>query len=140
MRPQRLIVIQIVGCLMASFASGAEAQGVASSFDELRGILKPGKTIKVTVDTGQKVQGKVAGLSTASLTLRAPEGEQEFQEVRVVQITERRRNTGRGALIGFLSGVGFVVLSAVTSDECPEGCAPMDSPVVIGGVAGILGA
>jgi hypothetical protein len=50
-------------------ASPTHAQPVASSFDELRGIVKTGQLIIVLDETGKKTTGKLVEASSSSLVL-----------------------------------------------------------------------
>jgi hypothetical protein len=64
------------------FPSGAQAQTVVRSFQELDGVLKPGDIIVVTEVTGEDTWGKVSGVSPSSLGLVILEkGRSELQTV-----------------------------------------------------------
>jgi hypothetical protein len=85
----------------------APAQPVATSFEELRQVLKPGQTVLVTDSSGQQIKGRVAQLppSPSSLVLLAPKA-RTFAEGTVTEIraTDSLLN---GALIG--GGIGMAL-------------------------------
>jgi hypothetical protein len=67
---------------VALFPSGARAQTVVRSFQELEGVLKPEDIIVVTDKTGEETWGKVTGVSPSSLGLVILEkGRNELQTV-----------------------------------------------------------
>ena len=83
------------------------AQTVASSFEELRQILKKGQTVVVTDASGQQIRGSVGDLSPSSLTVLIPDP-RTFVEGAVAEI--RRPNSWKkGALIGAGVGAGFAI-------------------------------
>ena len=55
--------------LVAVTASTAAAQELAGSFDQLRVLVKPGDTIRVTDGAGQEARGTIAALTSTSLEL-----------------------------------------------------------------------
>jgi hypothetical protein len=105
-------------CLHIASARTVGAQPPTSSFVELVGKLRPGTTVFVTDDGGRKIKGKIARLSASSLELLSGGTQEDLAESRVLQITERLRNTRKGAKYGFLIGAGLGVLSVMNVD-CP---------------------
>ena len=96
--------------LILSLAPGAaRAQTAATSFEELRRMLKNGQTIVVTDTSGQRTTGKVRDVSTSppSLVIAVP-GPRTFHADSVAEIrtTDRLLN---GALIGAGVGTGLAV-------------------------------
>jgi hypothetical protein len=89
--------------------SPAPAQTPATSFVELRKILKDGQTVIVTDTRGQRSKGKVYGvaLSPPALEILAPKA-RTFLESSVAEIraTDGLRN---GALLGASIGLGFAM-------------------------------
>jgi len=68
--------------LLVSAPLRAGAQVVATSFEELKAIVKPGDTIDVTETTGRKIKGRLGELSASSLELlvrkTGPDGRDAF--------------------------------------------------------------
>jgi hypothetical protein len=95
----------------------ASAQAVATSFEELRSLVKPGDTIHLTDATGRTISGRLADLSASSLEVLvrdiAPDGRESrrrLSESEVGQILVQRRDpVWRGTLIG----LGVTALPAV---------------------------
>ena len=124
-------------CTLAVFVivapSPAPAQTVASSFEELRQVLKKGQTVVVTDASGQQTKGKVADLSPSSLVVLIPDA-RTFAEGTVTEI--RGPDTLRsGAMTGL--GVGAGAGLAMVAAMCADGpdCGP--SVQVVGIAAGI---
>ena len=114
-------------------ARPAPAQAVASSFEELRRLLKNGQTVVVTDARGQRTTGTVSDLSPSSLVVFVPEA-RTFAENAVTEI--RGPDTLRsGALTGLVAGAGagLVMVAAMCADG-PD-CGP--SVQVVGIAAGI---
>ena len=87
----------------------ARAQTPATSFEELRTILKEGRTIVVTDASGQQIKGKVRELSGSppSLVIAAP-GPRTFTEGAVTEI-RTSDSLVNGALIGGSIGTGLAM-------------------------------
>jgi hypothetical protein len=89
----------------------ANAQLVATSFEELRSLVKSGDTIYVTDANGKKTKGRLGELTQSSLELlvrkAAPDGREAFvpqsrlaeSDIRQIQI-ERGDSVLNGTLIG----------------------------------------
>jgi hypothetical protein len=89
----------------------ANAQVVATSFEELRSLVKSGETIYVTDANGKKTRGRLGELTQSSLELlvrkAAPDGREAFvpqprlaeSDIRQIQI-ERGDSVLNGTLIG----------------------------------------
>jgi len=92
----------------------AGAQQVATSFDELRRLVTPGETIYVTDARGAISKGRLAGLSAASLQLKADRdagapvilSESDVNNI----VVHRSDPLWNGMLIGFVSGAVPVAL------------------------------
>jgi hypothetical protein len=101
----------VLGALTLALVAPPTASGqtVASSFAELRQVLKPGQTVVVIDTSGQRTKGKVAELPAApsSLVVLVP-APRTFPEGAIVEIrtTDSRRN---GALIGASIGGGLAL-------------------------------
>ena len=104
-RLRPFIVLLILGITPGA----ARAQTPATSFEELRRILKNGQTIVVTDTSGQRIKGKVRDVSTSppSLEIAGP-APRTFQAAAVAEIraTDRVLN---GALIGAGVGTGLAL-------------------------------
>lgn len=119
MQLQRIAISLGCCCLIAGFPSVAGAQTVASSFAELAGKLKPGKTVYVTDGAGRKVKGKMTDLSASSLEVLIDGKDETFAEDGVRQLAERRRYTGEFAATGLAAGgLLGVVFGLVVGPRC----------------------
>jgi hypothetical protein len=130
-------------CLLAGSVRTARAQAVVTSFGELAGKLKPGKTVYVTDDAGRRVKGKLLSLSASSLTLLAGADQETFRETQVRQLTEQRRYTGRGALLGLGIGAGVGAFGVLlTCGDCGDWRLPfaLAGAVAYGGIGAGIGA
>jgi hypothetical protein len=90
-------------------ATPADAQPVATSFQELRGLVTPGQTIYVTDFGGLTLKGTLVDLSDSSLTLRTRGNSQtpllRMSEREVNSIRIRRSDRWwNGPLIGLATG------------------------------------
>jgi hypothetical protein len=118
---QRVLAATACLSLLAGFSGLASAQDMTDSFSEIGSRVKLGSTVIINDAEGRRVKGKLMNLSASSVSLRAAGHEQTFSADRVRYISEQRRYTRRGATIGFLAGVGLVILSEALSDD--EACA-----------------
>lgn len=136
---RRLAALVVAAALVPS---GARAQAIARSFEELQRTVTTGQTVFVTDKTGRQTKGKVADVSTSSLviltpdTLAVPEG----------TVTEIRRADGlwKGALIGLGAGVfpgmlaGFAGCAESNEPGCVKG--PIYGALIVGGISAAIGA
>jgi hypothetical protein len=123
------VLLASVGCLPAI----AAAQGTVKTFDQLNSRLKIGNTVRVTDIEGREVQGKLAELHDASITVASGVPTTfEAQRVRLIHADggkSFRRPVLWGMLIGGLAGAA---LPFITLDEL--------DPALLGGcVAAGLG-
>lgn len=114
-----------IGCavFLFLFAGGTrvEAQGVASSFDQLGVLVKPGDKISVVDVAGREVEGRIGILSRDALVLSTAAGMRELDEADVAKIRQRRGDSLKnGAIIGAVAGTSYglagLTLSAMMSD------------------------
>lgn len=100
--------------LAAASAPTAAAQELAGSFDQLRVLVKPGDTIRVTDGAGQEARGRIATLTSTSLELLVAGNRRNFLESDVRTIRHRRSDPlangakwgfGIGAALGLLGGL-----------------------------------
>lgn len=111
-------------CVMAA-SSIAHAQGIATSFNELRLLVRPGDTLQITSTEGREVTGKLVDLSPGVLAMRVGKGREEWREGDVATIRQRRGDSlANGALWGLGIGGGSVLalgIYAAASDEASAG-------------------
>ncbi len=121
--------------LFVTMAAGpASAQTIADSFAELRPLLKKGQTVIVTDASGQRVRGKVAEVSAASLTVLSPEA-RTFAEAAVTEIRAPAASSRQGALRGLAVGAG--IGAALILTKCRNGPDCSYALKVAAGYAGI---
>ena len=117
----------------------APAQPVATSFEELRQVLKNGQAVVVTDASGRRARGRVADVSRSSLVVRVPEA-RTFTEGTVKEI--RSPDTLRsGALtgLGIGAGAGLAMVAAMCYDGAD--CGPSAQVVgIAGGIGAAIGA
>ena len=90
-----------------------EAQVLASSFDQLQVLVKPGDTVRVTDGTGVEARGTIGALSPSSLEMVIEGNRRIFSENDVRTIRQRRGDSLRnGAWWGFGIMAGLALLSA----------------------------
>ena len=133
--------------LLAIAPFDARAQVVATSFEELQPLLKPGDPIDITETGGRKIKGRLGELSASSLELQAREGGTRFSEGDVRQIRLARRDSlWNGTLIGFAPGaaIGALMLFFGAGCDCYtiESRAPfaLTTMAVAGGIGAGIGA
>ena len=101
-------MLLVVPALLAA-PHQARAQTVATSFEQLRTLVKPGDTLHITETNGRKISGKLGELSTLSIELVA---KARLSEGDVRQIVlERRDSLMNGTLIGLAVGAGPFLLA-----------------------------
>jgi len=100
LRFPRSLALGVVVTLL--WSPGAHAQSIASSFDELRQLVKVGETVVVTGADGRETKGRIEGLTASTLVVRAPEL-RAFAEGDVTRI-RRSDSVWNGALIGAGAG------------------------------------
>jgi hypothetical protein len=102
-------LIVLVLCVAAPTA--AAAQGIATTFQELRLLVRPGDNVTVTDVSGREVSGKITDLSASSLALMVDGQPREWRETEVATIRQRRGDSlGNGALIGLGIGAGVTAI------------------------------
>lgn len=125
--------IPLLTLLFVATASVVQARQIASSFDELRFLVKIGDPVTVTDSLGRRTTGRIAHLSPVSLALLTRDGEREVSQPDVRTITRRRHgNLGIGAITGLVGGV--VLGASLVAADCYE----CGSAAVLWG-AGLLG-
>lgn len=124
--------IRLAAAATLATATIASAQGVVSSFEELAGRLRIGQRIWVTDATGREVRGRLQGISSGQLVLKA-DGVKTFVASDVRRVRARDRDSLKnGTLIGLGAGAGMGTawcVGAIADDsgdvdagvECAEG-------------------
>lgn len=120
--------------LLCAGGTRVEAQGVASSFDQLGVLVKPGDKITIVDVAGREADGRIEKLSRETLTLVTEAGPRQFREVEVARIRQRRGDSLKtGAIIGAVAGTAyFLTMMAILGDS--DGGEVIVSRAVVGGV------
>lgn len=96
-----------------------EAQVLASSFNQLQVLVKPGDTVRVTDGTGVEARGTIGALSPSSLEMVIEGNRRIFAENDVRTIRQRRGDSLKnGAWWGFGIMAGLALLGAAS--EAPD--------------------
>ena len=99
--------------LLCAAATSAAAQEVASSFEQLAVLVKPGDKITVVDAAGGETRGRIGKLSPDALVLTTSTGSRQLTEIEVATITQRRGDSLRnGAIIGAVAGAAYFVTAA----------------------------
>ena len=117
--------LKIVGAVCVFLCSGAtraNAQSVASSFDQLAVLVETGDTIAVVDATGGKSQGRVWKVSHDALILGTATGPRQFLESDVTTISQRRDDSLKnGAIIGAVAATALFVTAGVALHDSDGG-------------------
>jgi hypothetical protein len=134
-----------VGVLVLTLAHAARAQEIASNFDQLRVLVKPGDILTLTDDAGNEFKGRLLELSSSSLAVLTGKQRRELTVDEIQQITRPQHgDAGTGAKWGAAAGAGFGML--MISTQFPSGrcydCAGylVGSGLMFGGIGAGLGA
>jgi hypothetical protein len=123
--------------LLTSFGFWEAHAQEATSFEQLKLLVKPGDTVTVKESSGQITKGKVAELTGSSLRLVAGGGVRDMADRDVLEIRQRRGDSlGNGAMIGAIAGGAFGTFSAFLSDCGSDPCAA-ERMAVIGVTTGL---
>jgi hypothetical protein len=122
-RRNRIAVAMAVMLGLISFGCLEAHAQEATSFEQLKVIVKPGDKVRVTEATGQITKGKIAGFAGSSLRLAEGGGIREFAEKDVLEIKQRRADSlHNGAITGLIAGAAFGTLSAFLGDCLSDPC------------------
>src|SRR5213594_4084222 len=147
----RMSMIGLIVSISPLWAPRVNAQEVATSFEQLRSLLKPGDTIQVTDAQGRKTTGKLGELATSSLQLLVrktgfdgrdsliPQTRLSERDVRKITF-ERRDSLLNGALIGLAAGAvpGILFIAGRSGGSDPIQHA--DTAIGLVAVPGAIGA
>src|SRR4051794_38234383 len=82
-------------------AATVAAQEAATSFDELRGLVKVGDSVTVIDTIGHAIPGKIAEISSSSLVLLRKDGRKTLAESDVAKVRQwKHGDIGKGAARG----------------------------------------
>jgi hypothetical protein len=113
MKNSSAVILTLVFWCAVSGTEQAEAQQ-ASSFEQLRVLVKPGETVEVIDREGTSTKGKIQSLSPEFLHLESQGSIREFGQRDAVEIKQRRADSlANGALIGAVAGGGLGALGAI---------------------------
>jgi hypothetical protein len=130
---KHLAVMGAVVLLLGLGGTRTYAQGVATSFDQLSVLVKPGDKITVVDPAGREAEGRIGSLSRDRLTLITPAGPLDLGEPDVAQIRQRRGDSlQNGAIIGAAAGAGYGLAMLAVSASISDGGDLIPSSVVTG--------
>ena len=137
---------QVIACITALilFSTSSRAQPPATSFDELRRVLRGGQEVVVTDVNGRQTRNVVATVNAAQivllsksiLTFRRLGPPRQYVESQIAKVA-RVDSVWNGALIGYAAGFGLGVASCKTYEG---DCAPFFSVAGLTLIGGALGA
>ena len=109
----RLTMAGAACVLLCAGGTRVDAQSVASSFEQLAVLVKPGDKITVVDTAGREASGRIGSLSRDILTLTTPAGRRALGEVDIAEIRQRRDDSLKnGAIIGAVAGTAYYVSMA----------------------------
>jgi hypothetical protein len=127
--------------LLISLPASAGAQELAGSFEQLRVLVKPGDTVRVTDGAGQEVRGTITDLSSSSLALRTGGTRRTFLDNDIAAVHHRRNDSlANGAKWGFVTGAALGVLGGIAIAREYEGGSGGAFIPILGLVYGSIGA
>ena len=140
---ERRVAASLVLALMTSAAAEAQQGQVAQSFDQLQVVVRRDANVSVTLTNGQEIEGRIAELSTSSITLERMS--RAILEKEVSEIRQRRDDSVKnGAWWGLGAGVGVGLIAAgigAGADAGYLGKSTAIAPVVIAApLCSLLGA
>jgi hypothetical protein len=128
--------LMLTGAAIVLLGIGAprvEAQAVASSFEQLSVLVKPGDRITLVDVAGTETDGRIGLLTRDRLTLLTPAGPRNLSESDVEQIRQRRGDSLRnGAIIGAAAGAGYGLAMLAITAAYSDGGGVIPSGVVSG--------
>jgi hypothetical protein len=139
---QPFCVAAILALLLICPARPAGAQNLASSFEQLQVLVKPGDTITVTDRAGRELRGKIASLSSSSLALLVEGARYDLPESGIRTIRQRRQDSlANGAKwgLGIGAGLGVAAGVAVASGHESTGALIPILAMVYGGIGAGVG-
>jgi hypothetical protein len=130
-----MITVATLALLTIPFPTGADAQPLASSFEELQNVLKIGDAVVVTDLTGHRVRAKIEQLTPSALTV-IEQGHRRALSESDVLVVERDRHLRKKVAIGMGVGAALgVAMAGALAKDCQNECELM--PVWMGGLAAL---
>ena len=127
--------------LLCAGGAPVEAQDVASSFDQLRVLVKPGDKISEVDVVGRTADGRIGTLTRDALTLVTEAGLRRLGESDVAQIRQRRDDSLKnGAIIGAVAGAAYFVTAAALLRDSDGGEVIVGTAIVGGVLFAAMGA
>jgi hypothetical protein len=106
--------VLVAAILVLGSAAPARAQELASTFDQLRVLIKAGDTLTIAGRDGQETRGRMVRLTRTSLEIDVDGATRLLQEDAITTIRRRHADSlANGAKIGFGVGAGFGTLVAI---------------------------
>jgi hypothetical protein len=120
--------------LLSAGTAGVEAQAVATSFDQLAGVVTAGDKVSVIDDKGSETEGRIGTVSRGVLTLATNAGPRVFSQAEVVRVRQRRSDSlTNGLVIGAVAGTAYFVTAAALLKDS-DGGDVIVSTALVGGV------
>ena len=108
--------------LLCGGVARVDAQEIATSFEQLAVLVKPGDKISVVEATGRETKGRVWILSRDALVLTTPDGPRQLGEADVAAISQRRDDSlMNGAIIGAVAGAAYVATAVALLHDSDGG-------------------
>jgi hypothetical protein len=127
----------IICVLLMAGAPMVQAQEVASSFDQLRVLLKRGDTVSVTDSAGHEITGRIADVSSSLLGVLVGDSRRDLVESEVRTIRQPRHGSlATGAKWGFGIGAAFGAIAILANGSNCSGCSALIplTATVFGGI------
>jgi len=107
------LMIGVACLLLCAGETSVGAQEIASSFEQLAVLVKPGDKVTLVDVTGRETKGRIGTLSPDALILLASAGSRQLAEGDVAAITRRHDDSLKnGAVIGAVAGTAYYVTAA----------------------------
>jgi hypothetical protein len=127
--------------LLCADGTRVEAQDIASSFDQLAVLVKPGDKITAVDATGRETKGRIGTLSRDALIVVTSAGPRKLGEVDVATISQRRSDSlTNGAIIGAIAGAAYFITGAALLHDSDGGDVIVPAAIVGGVVFAGMGA
>jgi hypothetical protein len=134
----------LIALLLALVATAGQAQELASSFDQLRGLVRSGDVVRLTDATGREVLGTITQVSSSSLWILSNSSQREFLDRDIATLRRRRSDSvANGAMMGFAVGATLGTLAGRTFVREHGGGGKAAIPMFVlffGGLTGSIGA
>lgn len=129
-----LTIIWAVFVLLWTGTLRAEAQAVATSFDQLAVVVKPGDKVSVVDNAGSETEGRVGSVSRDALSIVTKAGPRVLGQADVVRVRQRRSDSlVNGMIIGAIAGTAYFATAAALLKDS-DGGDVIVSTAIVGGV------